>query len=58
MIKRYRVVWKDGTIWGQYCSHSKECDTEEEANALIEILKTKEGVTKIWKVTKTTERIQ
>jgi hypothetical protein len=57
MTKWYTVIWKDGSIWGQYCSHTKDCDTEEEANALIEILKTKEGVTKIYKVTKIYETI-
>lgn len=56
MIKWYEVKWRGENIWGQCYSDSKLCDTEEEANALIEELKIKEGVTKIWKTT--IERIQ
>lgn len=56
MIKWYEVKWMGETLWGQSYSDSKLCDTEEEANTLIERLKIKENVTKIWKTT--IERIQ
>lgn len=51
MTKWYEVEWMGETIWGESYCDSKVCDTEKEANTLIERLKIKEGVTKIWKNT-------
>lgn len=56
MTKWYTIKWIGENIWGQCYSDSKFCETEEEADALIEILKVKEGIGKIWKTT--IERIQ
>lgn len=56
MAKWYEVEWTRETPKRLCYSNSKVCDTEEEANALIEELKIKEGIIKIYKIT--IEKIQ